>query len=87
MKTDPNEPINPDVSISEVIGNPKYTKEIFRHQAKGGLTKREHFAGLAMQGYISADYTANSGMPFDSMALWSVKMADALIAELNRTQE
>ena len=48
------------------------------------LTLRQYFAGLAMQGYISADYTANSGMPFDSMAEWSVKMADYLIAELNK---
>lgn len=87
MKTDPNDLISPDISVSEMVGSPRYPKEIFRHEAKKGLTKREHFAGLAMQGYISADYTANSGMPFESMALWSVQMADALIAELNRTQD
>ena len=73
MKTEPNDPIYP-ISQRTLIGC-------------AGLTKREHFAGLAMQGYISADYTANSGMPFESMALWSVQMADALIAELNRTQD
>lgn len=49
-----------------------------------GLTKREYFAALAMQGYVSADYTANSGTPVENMAEFAVKMADALIIELNK---
>lgn len=43
-----------------------------------GLTKREYFAGLAMQGFIA------SGKADGDFAEWSVKNADALIAELNK---
>jgi hypothetical protein len=44
-----------------------------------GLTKLEHFAGLAMQGYIAA------GGDFD--AAWSVASAKALLAELENNNE
>ena len=43
-----------------------------------GLTKREYFAGLAMQGFISAV------TDFGNLAAFSVMAADALIAELNK---
>ena len=45
-----------------------------------GLTKREYFAGLAMQGFCSTD----SAMVNSSQILaeWSVTMADALLKEL-----
>jgi hypothetical protein len=43
-----------------------------------GLTKLEHFAGLAMQGYIAA------GDDFE--AAWSVASAKALLAELEKQQ-
>ena len=46
-----------------------------------GLTKREHFAGLAMQGFISAGH---GGMPNASeLANYAVRYADALLTELN----
>jgi hypothetical protein len=41
-----------------------------------GLTKREYFAGLAMQGMAMSD------LKFEDMARDAVKMADALLAEL-----
>ena len=45
-----------------------------------GLTKREHFAGLAMQGFISAGH---SGMPNASeLSDYAVRYADALLREL-----
>lgn len=46
-----------------------------------GLTKREYFAGLAMQG-ISA-----FNLPYEMTAEQSVKLADALLAELEKTEE
>lgn len=49
-----------------------------------GLTKREHFAGLAMQAWISADHVGNAGYPFEEMANRAIDCADALIAELNK---
>jgi len=47
-----------------------------------GLTKREYFAGLAMQSYASGEFTGQSGMPHEVIAEWSVKMADALLKQL-----
>lgn len=47
-----------------------------------GLTKREHFAGLAMQGYcVHADINERSD---EQISRWSVLMADALLKELER---
>lgn len=49
---------------------------------KPGLSKREYFAAMAMQGYTSAGST---GMPqaYD-LAVLSVNLADALILQLNK---
>lgn len=52
-----------------------------------GLTKREYFAAMAMQGMIaSTDWnTAQFGTPYiDSTAEFSTMLADALIAALNK---
>ena len=49
----------------------------------GGLTKREYFAGLAMQGILSADDCNNVTV---EIARGAVMMADALLAELERTK-
>lgn len=46
-----------------------------------GLTKREYFAGLAMQGMAMSD------LKFEDMAHDAVKMADALLAELEKTEQ
>jgi len=47
-----------------------------------GLTKREHFAGLAMNRIIAQD--KNGVMSPEITAYASVRMADALLAELER---
>lgn len=47
-----------------------------------GLTKREYFAGLAMQSYFGGEFTGQSGMPYDTIAKNCVAMADALLKEL-----
>jgi hypothetical protein len=48
-----------------------------------GLTKREYFAGLAMQSLAaeSGRYGSSGDMAYDA-----VKLADALLAELERTK-
>lgn len=48
-----------------------------------GLTKREHFAGLAMQGLVAGDDGTSTAECFASDA---VKIADYLIAELNKPE-
>lgn len=55
----------------------------FPHMYDDGLTKRELFAAMAMQGLISSN--ASMGDKFDPhgvIAIGAVKMANALIAEL-----
>lgn len=47
---------------------------------QGGLTKREYFAAKAMQGYVASEgYCASS---YTVLAEYSVKLADAVLAEL-----
>lgn len=56
-----------------------------------GLTKREYFAGLAMQGILASnpeveygDHGRKMPMPMNDIALLSVQAADALITSLNK---
>ena len=53
-----------------------------------GLTKREYFAGLAMQGLLGSPATINnkSDKTPQDIASASVFVADALIVELNKRQ-
>lgn len=45
-----------------------------------GLTKREYFAGLAMQGLLAGNAIYYSDMPNDA-----VRLADKLLIELQKT--
>ena len=45
-----------------------------------GLTKREYFAAMAMQGLCAI----NAPMEIKDIAVWSTHMADALIEQLNK---
>lgn len=49
-----------------------------------GLTKREYFAGLAMQGFAADKTTQWSSI--EQIANSSVTLADALLEELERTK-
>jgi hypothetical protein len=52
----------------------------------GGLTKREYFAALALQGFASKrDHTIDDD--YIRTARASIKLADALIAQLDKQQE
>ena len=70
---------NADQPINPVIGNGVSTSTLY------GLTKREYFAGLAMQGllanYKEEDY--NFPTRTDLIADFSVRMADRLLDQLN----
>lgn len=47
-----------------------------------GLTKREYFAGLAMQGMMANQNLTSTEN--DTIAKWSVEIADVLLAELEK---
>jgi hypothetical protein len=46
-----------------------------------GLTKREYFAGLAMQGLLSGNAVFQSDIPGNA-----VRLADKVLAELEKTK-
>ena len=70
MKTDPNEPINGDAHCL----NPKFNTFSY------GLTKREYFSGIALQGLLASDVA----MSLNKIISESVSLADKLIEELNK---
>lgn len=47
-----------------------------------GLTKREYFAAMAMQGFIAAG--GNGMPPAENLAAYATRAADALLAELEK---
>lgn len=75
-----NEPAMPNVAFDK--------EGIFTHaESEGhyGLTIRQHFAAIAMQGVLaSCDIDNNPFISPVDCATQSVKYADALIAELNK---
>jgi hypothetical protein len=48
------------------------------------LTKREYFAAMAMQGILATNKDMRNDI---NVSYWAVYQADALINELNNTQE
>ena len=50
-----------------------------------GLTKREWFAGMAMQGMLASPVWTNE--VFSSVAGYAVQEGDAIIAALNQEQD
>jgi hypothetical protein len=74
---------------NKTFGNsPAFSKPAFYHPdgaidlPNNGLTKREYFAAIALQGLLAND----SGL-ITSKARDAVKAADALIEELNKTKQ
>jgi len=67
----------------------------YQQNLAANLTKREYFAGLAMQGMIERGMVVKdklSGVyenrhPYDLIAVEAIRHADALIAELNKESD
>jgi len=74
-KTNPNEPIN-------LNGSGAWNDENQHTHSGRGLTKREYFAAMAMQGYI-ASLGEGETWRMDRLGAESVLAADALIKALN----
>ena len=52
-----------------------------------GLTKREYFAALCLQGFCSNEGWSMTETNMEILSEGSVKQADALIVELNKDKE
>jgi hypothetical protein len=70
MKTNPNDPAYP-----VTYGNGMAEKFTI------GLTKREYFAAMAMQGLL---HKCEHNKPMELHAIQACKFSDSLIAELNK---
>jgi hypothetical protein len=66
IKTNPDEPVQPE----EYNTNYRFN----------GLTKREYFAAMALQGLLATNSTTST----EYYAIDAVRVADALINELNK---
>lgn len=89
MKTYPHEPISAisnESGIPTSIENLSYYNDKTREGIAIGLTKREYFAGLAMQGSM-ASITETFGGDAVNTAKRAVEYADALIQELNNSAQ
>lgn len=76
MKTNPNEAAYPQIELAHNhIEGP--------HKIVGGLTKREYFAAMALQGLLA--YPGEG--EFKKFTELSVMCADLLIEELNKKKE
>ena len=74
--------------IGKLIKNSAFPFEIEHKDGKvyaKGLTKREYFAAMAMQGYLANTNIGGNYLPIEH-AIDSVKLADALIKALNEIQ-
>ena len=78
MKNNPNEPLNCN------NGNGFWNDEFNKTHGGVGLTKREYFAALAMQGLITNERTINIA---ENLVIDAIKYADALIEQLNNKTE
>jgi hypothetical protein len=77
MSTTANDPINPCVIIGK---NGCGNQGTIPDRNVYGLTKREYFAAMAMQGLCSL----SSFLDDEDVASYAVKQADLLIKELNK---
>ena len=79
--TNPDDPAFPVEKISYISGH------IYPEGYKGGLTKREEFAAMAMNSFtdiiMEAQGTTTEQM-IERIAELSARLADALIAALNK---
>jgi hypothetical protein len=54
------------------------------YEAASGMSKREMFAAMAMQGFVASMTEDDSDISVESIAVYSVRVAHALLAELEK---
>ena len=65
-------------NIDELLAQPESLREDLREDLREGISLRDHFAGLAMQGLVVSRPTWEDTR---RIALTSYEMADAMLAE------
>lgn len=76
-----------EVLVMSLSNSSEYAYPSDKNQVTGGLTKREYFAGLAIQGLLANPQNSN-GLDFQEVreiiASKAVAMADVLLSELDK---
>ena len=77
---------------AEKLGNESAIPEVYTNafdhiSSTNGLSKREFFAAMAMQGIISNASIAKITDSYKDVAEWSIEHADALLEELCKTDK
>lgn len=76
-----------EVLAMSLSNGSEYAYPSDKNQVTGGLTKREYFAGLAIQGLLANPQNSN-GLDFQEVreiiASKAVAMADVLLSELDK---
>lgn len=80
-KVHPQDSAFPTIIYDTNTAGDSHPREIYY-----GLTKRELFAAMALQGICANSMPHYAGLDSDKIAQWSVTQADALIAELNKSK-
>ncbi len=80
MKINPNDGAFPPVRWPQRDWHPDDVK-LWEQYGRCGLTKREYFAALAMQGLCA---NPNTELHYNVCAQYAIQYVDALIAELNK---
>ncbi len=81
-----NELVHPDI-VTEPERDKQYSATYGNVYSHGGITIRQHFASLAMQGLLvryKIDERYGNSASYPMVAEMAVKEADALIEELNK---
>ena len=83
-----DKPISPGFSITaesgnEILATPEAANRGMVHHANIGLTKREYFAGLTIQGLLAA----NNGLTNLFLVKKAITIADELLNELENSKE
>ena len=80
MMNNGNMPAMPQSGICDSEGNSYDSNDL----GGGGLTKREQFAAMAMQGLVTHDRFCTEET--NKMAEWAVECADALLSQLEKAR-
>ncbi|WP_374464166.1 hypothetical protein [Chryseobacterium sp.] len=76
-----NKPIYPQ--IGSTVNNENQLSEVYTDENLRGITKREYFAGLAMQGLMAN----NNSCSITHIVEMSIKTADELLKQLDRKND
>lgn len=74
-----------DKHIAKLAEENSKLREELQEDIREGISLRDHFAGLAMQGLLSSDVSAKWGE--DDIALIAYGQADAMLAEREKKND